>query len=146
MLDTDRVRASTASEINARIDTATDASIRHYAKTTIGAISHRIEELDKEWDLERTLATNAASLALGGLVLSVLHDRRWLVVPTLVMSFLLQHALQGWCPPVPLLRLLGVRTRREIERERYALKAMRGDFAGVLPTSRPDIVLNAVMR
>ncbi|WP_407921819.1 hypothetical protein, partial [Corallococcus sp. AB049A] len=28
-------------------------------------------------------------------------------------SFLLQHGLQGWCPPLPLLRRLGLRTRGE---------------------------------
>ena len=52
--------------------------------------------------------------------------------------FLLQHALQGWCPPLPLLRRLGVRTQAEIERERYALKAIRGDFAGVGTRSGRD--------
>jgi hypothetical protein len=32
---------------------------------------------------------------------------------------------------VPVFRRLGVRTRQEIEREKYALKALRGDFDGV---------------
>lgn len=31
-------------------------------------------------------------------------------------------------PPVPVLRRCGVRTRREIDEEKYALKALRGDF------------------
>jgi hypothetical protein len=38
------------------------------------------------------------------------------------------HAVQGWCPPVPVLRRLGFRTASEIDHERYALKALRGDF------------------
>ncbi len=46
-------------------------------------------------------------------------------------AFLFQHAVQGWCPPVPVLRRLGFRTTYEIDRERYALKALRGDFDGV---------------
>jgi hypothetical protein len=46
----------------------------------------------------------------------------------MVTGFLLQHAIQGWCPPVPILRRLGFRTADEINRERYALKALRGDF------------------
>jgi hypothetical protein len=29
------------------------------------------------------------------------------------------------------MRRLGIRSAREIERERYALKALRGDFAGM---------------
>jgi hypothetical protein len=32
---------------------------------------------------------------------------------------------------VPILRRLGYRTQTEIERERTALKALRGDFPGV---------------
>jgi len=50
------------------------------------------------------------------------------VLPFLVSAFLLQHAIQGWCPPVPILRRLGFRTADEINRERYALKVLRGDF------------------
>ena len=48
-------------------------------------------------------------------------------------GFLFQHATQGWCPPVPLFRKLGVRTRSEIDREKYALKILRGDFHGFAP-------------
>jgi hypothetical protein len=36
--------------------------------------------------------------------------------------------VSGWYPLMPLFRRLGIRTAREIERERYALKALRGDF------------------
>jgi hypothetical protein len=35
---------------------------------------------------------------------------------------------QGWCPPVPLFRPFGVRTRQEIDAERFALKPLRGDL------------------
>ncbi len=40
----------------------------------------------------------------------------------------IHDALQGWCPPLPLLRRLGLRTAEEISQERNALKALRGDF------------------
>ena len=50
------------------------------------------------------------------------------LLPALVTTFLFQHAVQGWCPPIPLLRRLGIRTSREIEIERVALKILRGDF------------------
>jgi hypothetical protein len=49
-------------------------------------------------------------------------------VPALVTGFLFQHAVEGWCPPIPVLRRLGFRTAREIDIERVALKALRGDF------------------
>lgn len=53
------------------------------------------------------------------------------MLPAGVGVFLFQHALQGWCPPVPVLRRLGSRTAAEIGRERYALKVLPGDFDGV---------------
>ena len=51
--------------------------------------------------------------------------------PALVATFLLQHAVQGWCPPVPVFRRLGFRTQPEIDHERYALEALRGHFEAV---------------
>lgn len=37
-------------------------------------------------------------------------------------------ALQGGCPPLPLPLRLGVQTQKEVDREKYTLKALRGDF------------------
>jgi hypothetical protein len=61
----------------------------------------------------------------------------------MVAAFLFQHAIQGWCPPVPILRRMGFRTASEIEQERQALKALRGDFAGI-SNDNADAILNAV--
>lgn len=58
-------------------------------------------------------------------------DRRFALIPLVVGSFLLQHAVQGWCPPLPVFRRMGVRTQTEIDEERAALKALRGDFRDV---------------
>lgn len=38
------------------------------------------------------------------------------------MGFLAHHAARGWCPPVAVLRRLGVRTSQEICAERVALE------------------------
>jgi hypothetical protein len=54
------------------------------------------------------------------------------------MGFLLLHGVQGWRPPVPVLRRIGVRTRSEIDREKFALKVLRGDFQSV--TTMPEEV------
>ncbi len=124
----DRVRAQTSPELNQKIDAQLERRLRFYATQDEQAISERLEELDREWDIERWLETNAASLSLLGMVLGVTRGKKWFVLPLVVSGFLLQHALQGWCPPVPALRRLGVRTRLEIEQERFALKYLRGDF------------------
>ncbi len=65
------------------------------------------------------------------------------VLPIVVAGFLLQHAVSGWCPPVPLLRRAGVRTTREINQERFALKALRGDFNDLAASENSDAVARA---
>jgi hypothetical protein len=110
--------------VNREIDRRTNSNIRRYANSSEEVINRRIEELDQEWDIERALEANASTLALTGLLLGLTVNRKWLALPTIVLSFLLQHSLQGWCPPLPLLRRLGVRTRGEIDREKYELKAL----------------------
>jgi hypothetical protein len=122
-----RVQQNTDEDINRAIRKETQARLSLYAKHP-EKIDERLEELDQEWDIERALEANASSVALVGLALGLTADRRWLALPVLVSGFLLQHALQGWCPPLPLLRRLGIRTAEEISQERNALKALRGDF------------------
>jgi hypothetical protein len=100
------------------------------------SVDDRLEELDREWDVERTLELNASLLALSGVLLGKVVDRRWLYLSIGVTAFLAQHALQGWCPPLPVLRRLGFRTRKEIEQERNVLKTIRGDFD--LKSEHPD--------
>ncbi len=125
---TSQVADQTDTEINARIRRQTEANVAYFGKGGPQAIGERLRELDREWDVERLLEANAATIALTGLCLGSLVNRRWFLLPAGVTGFLLQHAVQGWCPPIPVFRRLGMRTQTEIEQERYALKAMRGDF------------------
>lgn len=118
----DRVRLNTAPEVNRRIRRQTLANLLRYRNAGPEAVARRLDELDHEWDIERALEANAAGIALAGLALGAFADRRFLLLPAAVCLFLLQHSLQGWCPPVPVLRRLGFRTAREIFEERLALK------------------------
>ena len=72
-------------------------------------------------------------MGLAGLALALTVDRRPLALPALVSVMMLVHAAHGWYPLLPLFRRAGVRTRDEIDRERYGLKAIRGDFAVIPP-------------
>jgi hypothetical protein len=128
----ERVPRHTDPAVNRRISETIAASVRYYAAHP-ERIDRRLRGLDAEWDVERTLEANAATIALAGTLLAAFRDRRFLLLPAAVSAFLLQHALQGWCPPVPVLRRLGVRTSREIDEERFALKALRGDFGPLGP-------------
>lgn len=93
-------------------------------------LSERISKLNFEWDTERVLETNAASIIL---LCSILGFRKkeqnYFVLSGIVGFFLLMHALEGWCPPLPVIRKVGVRTAEEIFEEKAALKQIRGDFS-----------------
>jgi hypothetical protein len=123
-----RVEYNTDAWLNEAIRARGDAEVARLENASDEEISQRLRELDEEWDVERLLQVNASTLVLLGVLVAATVDRRFLALPAAVFAFFGQHALQGWCPPIPLLRRLGVRTNREIARERYALKALRGDF------------------
>jgi hypothetical protein len=136
----DRVPAHTPADVNRRIHDEMAERLQNLAANPQG-IPQRLKELDEEWDIERAIEANASALAFAGTALGATADRRWLILPALVTAFLFQHAVQGWCPPVPILRRLGFRTAHEIEQERHALKALRGDFEQA--RSQPQAALRA---
>jgi hypothetical protein len=137
-----RVSANTADSVNAAIRRQTDERVSYHVTAGAEAIERRLRQLDQEWDIERVLEANAAGLSLAAVILGIVEDRKWFLVPGLIAVFLLQHAVQGWCPPVPLLRRLGFRAETEINRERYALKALRGDFREVEPVAVQQVQSN----
>ena len=100
----DRVPRATRASVNDRIQARTLHDVSRFIGADPVFIDERISQLQREWDIERTLEAAA------------------------VAGFLLQHALQGWCPPLPLLRRLGLRTSAEIHDEIIALRILRGDF------------------
>lgn len=142
----DRVRRNTPDKLNKKIDQEVKNNVKQYAGSKNSDITIRIRELEKEWDIERALEVNMPVVALSGLALGVFVNKRWLVLPAVVLGFFLQHAIQGWCPPLPIFRKLGYRTKAEIEKEKYALKVLRGDFEGLSSAEKKDSrkVLNAV--
>ncbi|HBJ33757.1 MAG TPA: hypothetical protein DDZ51_03130 [Planctomycetaceae bacterium] len=123
-----RVPLHTCEDVNRQILERTKQRVAQYKHYSRDEIDQRLEELDQEWDTERLLEANAATLSFVGCVLAATRDRRWVFVPMVVTGFLFQHAVQGWCPPLPVIRRLGFRTMREIDDERIALKIIRGDF------------------
>lgn len=133
----DRVPQNTAEGVNRRIRRQTEDRVADYAARRRFDIDRRLDELDAEWDIERALEALAPSFTLGGLLLGLTVNRKWLLLPAVVNAFFLQHALQGWCPPLPVLRRLGFRTAPEIEAERHALLRLR-DEPGDLPFVEQD--------
>jgi hypothetical protein len=131
----------TAPAINRRIEQEMRDRITLYAHKSPEEISQRISELEQEWDIDRCLESNGSALALAGMVLSWVGGRKWLLLPALTLPMLFMHAVQGACPAVPLLRRFGIRSRREIDSEIYALRLLRGDFDG---STGPERALKAL--
>lgn len=92
-------------------------------------ISERLQELEDEWTIEGMFETCAGVVGVAALVLGLMVDDRWLVLPLVLSLLLLQQTLQGWCPALPLLRGLGFRTEAEIHRERHELQQMEEERA-----------------
>src|SRR5436305_6746743 len=99
LMEMERVRRHTAPEVNFEIDQTIRDYVRRYAFQPPEVISRRIVELDREFDIERTLQTNASLAALTGIILAANGSRRWLALAVAVLGMLLLHATQGWCPP-----------------------------------------------
>jgi hypothetical protein len=125
---TNRVPKHTPEHLNEKILARTKQDLIYHG-TTPEAIVNRLKKLDKEWDIERLLEANASSLVLIGVILGAFISGWFYIISFLVGAFLLQHAIQGWCPPIRLFRRLGFRTHAEIATEHYALRFLRGDFA-----------------
>ena len=121
-----RVSENTSEEVNTRIERETELRIAYYTDHP-EEIEQRLAELDSEWDVERCLELGSSTLTLTGLVLGATVSKKWLLLSVGVQAFFLQHALQGWCPPLPVLRNLGVRTAEEIAEERCALLSINGE-------------------
>jgi hypothetical protein len=129
--ETDRIRANTSQTVNDRLDNMTKARLRESTRDPEGTLVQRLGDVRREWDFERVLETESSLMALTGLALAVALDKRFLLIPGFVSGMVLLHAVQGWYPLLPVFRRLGIRSQEEIDGEQFALKSLRGDFAGI---------------
>lgn len=111
-----------------RIQAKTLHDVTRYIGVDPVFIDERIRQLEREWDIARTLEAQAGITILAGVALGFTVDRRFLALPLLAAGCLVQQALTGWNPTMPLMRRFGMRTAAEIHQEMIALKIMRGDF------------------
>lgn len=123
-----RIRQQTIEAVNIYKDSSDEEDTDRAEQMNKDAVSCRIRELNSEWDTERVLEANAAAVVVASTVLGLKSSRYWFALTGAVGLFLLQHALQGWCPPLPFIRRRGVRTAEEIYNEKTVLKMLRGDF------------------
>lgn len=106
-------------------------NVRYHSSLGPHAISDRIRQLDAEWDMEQSVTATLSCLGAFGLVMGLFGGRVLRLLTWVSIPFLLLFSLGKWAPSAAALSRWGLRRRREIEEERYALKALRGDFKDV---------------
>lgn len=143
---TDSVRTHASDSVNRRIDAQVEACVRHMAEDPEGpAISHYLGQLELEWDVNRVLMVAGAAVSLFGLAAAGRRGLGWRLLAGVAAGLLLQQGLMGFGPVAELARRLGVRTRREIDLEKFALKALRGDFKRIPHDGGPLARANAAL-
>lgn len=82
-----------------------------------------IEELEKEWDIEKIVELSAAVVTIASVLLSHTKNKQLNKLGETISSLLGVDSLKNWRPPTPFLRGMGFRSREEIDRE---IKSLRG--------------------
>ncbi len=126
-----RVPLKTCPSQNNLIRNQTICKLNKAKNSSKAALSKQIKQLNCEWDTERVLEVHAASLLLFSAFMGIRGGRIWFCVSSMVAIFLLNHGLYGWCPSLPIIRKMGIRTAEEINIEKTVLKMLRGDFSNI---------------
>ncbi|WP_442598254.1 DUF2892 domain-containing protein [Neobacillus sp. D3-1R] len=119
-----KVNLHTEPEINEKIRRRIQSNIEAYKGRSDAEILSRMRELDYEWDTERTLETNFAVIVVITALLGLFGKKAWFLISAIAGFFMLRHAFQGWCPPLPIIRKCGIRTAAEIMEEKEGLKRL----------------------
>ena len=142
----DAVRTHAPEEVNRRIDTEVERCVQHMAEQgDRSVISAYLEDLEREWDLNRVVTVAASAVGLVGWALVPARGWGWKVLGGVAAGLLLQQGLVGYGPLATVARRLGARTRREIDLEKFALKALRGDFQRIPHEGGPLVRANAAL-
>ena len=97
------------------------------------AISDRLDQLEREWSAGRMTKATIGVLIVAGLALTALSNPWWLLLPAVGAFFLLQYLFSRTSWLGATFQEMGFRSGAEIDQEKFALRALRGDFK-TLPT------------
>ena len=85
-------------------------------------------------------------MGLIGLALGTFVRPGFLAMPAAVGAAVFLFGTRGIYPLLPVFRRLGIGTAREIERERYTVKALRGDFDAIAQGAQAESGTQSVER
>lgn len=124
------------------IDLSTQENINLYYHNK-NQIDFRLQQLEKETDIEKIFRLRDVIFIFGGIALCFFYSNMWwLLLPLYSALSIFIHVFRGSRYGTWLLQRMGFRTRKEIDKEKYALKALRGDFHLMLDV--PNAVWEAV--
>lgn len=103
-------------------------SVRFYGSLGGQALDDRLKALEGEPELETVAILGLAGAGILAFAFGILGSRLWRIAAWLALPLIFAQALGRFRSARELLGGLGMRSRREIEEEKYALKALRGDF------------------
>ncbi|MDQ3002014.1 MAG: hypothetical protein M3Y08_12240 [Fibrobacterota bacterium] len=106
-------------------------NVRFYGSLGKEGLTERIGSLEEEWDMAKFVTVSLAGMGLFGLVMGLFGSRVWRVLTWISLPLLFLYGQEKWRPSEGMLKSLGLRSRRDIDEEKYALKALRGDFQQV---------------
>lgn len=124
-----RVATYTNPEINEMIRNNTLENLLCLEDASEEELTRRIRHLNSEWDTERFEEAKAAVCVMGCSLFGIAKNKYWSFLTLIAGTFLLQHALLGWCPSTPVIRKMGIRTAEEINQEKAVIKMLRKDYA-----------------
>jgi len=137
---TQRVATYTNPEVNEMIRSNTLENLTCLEDGEEAELSKRIQALNSEWDTERFEEAKAAVCVMCCSLFGIAKNKYWSFLTLIAGTFLLQHALFGWCPSTPFVRKMGVRTPEEICQEKMVLKMLRKDFAHVKANDAEELL------
>ena len=123
----DAVRTDSPSWVNAKIDRETLATLERFKGAAPEEIEKQIDELAWEYDVSCAASLSLSAIGVAGAAIAIKYPR-FVFVPLAASGLLLLQSLPFPEPVTTLFRTLGFRSRTEIERERHALKMLRGDY------------------
>jgi len=109
------------------------------------AIDERLEELESEWTAGRAAKATAGVLIVSGMALGLTVSLWWLALPIVGGAVLVQYLFGRTSLVGELFHAIGFRPGSEIDKEKLALRALRGDFAH-LPTVHTNEDRDAINR
>jgi hypothetical protein len=118
----DQIRKHSFKSFNENIDEKTDSIIQLVIAEGPISIGERLNELDKEWDIDKAVLLFQSGLIMIQLANAMKkQSKNSLWGPLIQTPLLMLHATFGWSPVTMVFRKLGFRTRFEIQAEREVL-------------------------